>query len=143
MTGGTHMSVDTSQTAVWRQMQAERTAASSNDPELLLYGGGGGGPMDSATKDYVDARDDAVESRLGRQLDKVATKGTIWTAVASGIGILAALLAYGGDRFDGGVSVSPTMAKIQNEQLERDKKQDVQLELIEQKIDILIKQSSN
>lgn len=142
MTAPEHMSVDTSKLDEWNQMQADRAAASSNEPELPLYGGGGSGPVDSATKDYVDARDDAVESRLGRQLDKLATKSTIWAAVATGIGILAALVAYGGDRFDGGVSVSPTMAKIQTEQVERDKKQDAQLELIEQKIDILIKQSS-
>lgn len=139
------MSVDNSRQDAWAQMQARnRPILSSEEPELPLYGGGGSGPMEPqiTIKDYVDARDDAIETRLSGKLDKLPTKGTVWGAVATGIGLLAALLAYGGDRFDGGVSVSPTIAKLQTQQEIRDKEQDAKLELMNQKLDVLIRQTA-
>lgn len=140
------MPIDQSRLAAWEAAQKiNRPILSSEEPELPLYGGGGNGPMDTqiTIKDYIDARDDAVESRIAQQLDKLPTKGTIWGAVATGIGILAALLAYGGDRFDGGVTVSPTIAKMQTEQKTRDDAQDTQMKLVEQKLDLIIKQTAS
>jgi hypothetical protein len=93
-------------------------------------------------KDYVDARDEAVESRMSAKLETLPTKNTVWGAVATGIGLLAALIAFGGDRFDGGVSVSPTIAKLQVEQAKRDADQDAQLKLMDQKLDVLIRQTA-
>jgi hypothetical protein len=145
MTGKPSSNLDTSRVDVWLKKQSENAAGASNEPELPLHGGGGNGPMEPniSIKDYVDAKDEAIETRLESKLDKLATKGTIWTAVATGIGILAALVAYGGDRFDGGVSVSPTISKMQTEQTIRDADQDAQLKLMDQKLDILIKQTSS
>jgi len=139
------MPVDNSRKAVWERMQdANRAVTTSQEPELPLYGGGGNGPVEPSItiKDYVDARDEAVETRLNSRFDNLPTKGTIWTAVATAAGILAALMAYGGDRFDGGVSVSPTISKLQVEQAARDKEQDAKLDLMNQKLDVLIKQTS-
>jgi hypothetical protein len=139
------MPVDDSRVQAWEKMQREnRPILSGNEPELPLYGGGGGGPMEPTVsmKDYVDARDEATESRLSSKLETLPTKSTVWGAVATGIGLLAALIAFGGDRFDGGVAVSPTISRLQTEQQKRDSDQDAQLKLMDQKLDVLIKQTA-
>ena len=92
-------------------------------------------------KDYVDSRDDAVEARIAAKLDKLPTKATVWGAVASGVGTLLALLAFAGDRFDGGVALSPSISKMKDEQQERDRQQDAKLVGIDKKLDVLIEQS--
>ena len=145
MTGVEHMSVDTSKLDEWNRMQAERTAASSNEFELPLYGGGGNGPMDTSVtiKDYIDSRDDAVESRLSAKLDKIPTKGTVWGAMATAVGILVAIAAFGADRFDGGVGASSLVREQQAVQKKADEAQDAKIELMNQKLDILIKQTAS
>lgn len=110
--------------------------------------GGGSGPMEPTVpiKDYVDARDDAVESRLMAKLDAIPTttamRSTIWGAVATALGIVFAVLAFGGDRFDGGASVSPIVSQIQGQQAKRDDAQDAKLQEIDQKLDVLIERST-
>ena len=106
-------------------------------------GGGGGGTVEwqGLMKDYVDSRDDAIESRLVAKLDKLATKGTIWAALAAALGIIFAALAIAGDRFDSGLSVSPVMSQMQASQAATDREQNAKLQRVDDKLDILIKRS--
>jgi len=89
-------------------------------------------------KEYVDARDDAIESRLGAKLDKLPSSDTvrnnIWGAALTVLGILLAVLAFGGDRFDAGIG----QADSRQTQLERDSDQDNSMAEINEKLDILI-----
>jgi hypothetical protein len=101
-------------------------------------------------KDYVDARDDAVESRLSAKLDRLPGRGTIWGAVAAIVGsiftalaITIGLIAFGGDRFDAGMSVSPAIQAAQQNQSEVDRRQDAQLSVMDDKLDLIIQQTAN
>jgi hypothetical protein len=94
-------------------------------------------------KEYVDARDDAVESRLSAKLDRVPTKGTVWGAMATAVGILVAIAAFGADRFDGGIGASSLVREQQAIQKKADDAQDAKIELMNQKLDILIKQTAS
>lgn len=120
-----------------RQKAAAVGAANKGgDPELPLFGGGGGGisgPMISL-KDYVDKADEAVETRLTAKLDTLSTKQTVWAAVATILGVLLAVLAFGGDRFDAGLS----LVTQQKTQEARDDRQDRSLQAIDQKLDKII-----
>ena len=125
----------------WDKMQAD--AASRRDPhegQPALKGGGGGGTSNDMIpiKDYVDSRDDAVESRLTQQLDKLSTKGTIWAAMATAVGLIAAMLTFGGDRFDSGLAVSPAFQEAATKQATIDGRQNATLNELNGKLDILI-----
>ncbi len=102
----------------------------------LKHGGGGGtsGPMEPSMKDYVDARDDAIESRLSAKLDTLATKATIWGAMGTAVALILAAIAFGGDRFDSGMG----MADVKVAQDERDMRQDESMRQINEKLDRLI-----
>ena len=70
--------------------------------------------MEPSMKDYVDARDDAVESRLAAKLDKLPSATQLWSMVGvlvatalTVVGLVFGSLAFGSDRFNGGLSVSP------------------------------------
>ena len=95
-----------------------------------------------AMKDYIDARDDAIESRLGAKLEKVPTKGTVWGAAGTVFGLMLAVLAFASDRFNGGLSASPMVAQMQAEQRKTDQAQDAKLEMMDRKLDILIERST-
>lgn len=122
----------------------ESNALSSGTGVSQFGGGGGRGPMEPTVplKDYVDAQDNAIESRLAQQLDKLPTKSTIWTAMATALGIGVALAAFGADRFDGGVSASSLLDEGRAQQAKTDEAQDAKLELMDQKLDLLIKQTA-
>jgi hypothetical protein len=136
------------------------------EPELPLKGGGGGGTyggMD-ALKDYIDARDQAVEARLTAKFDAVLSrldtlketlpsktafddnrKSLVNTIIGTGIAIfvgMLAVLAFGGDRFDGGLSVSPELAAMNASQSTVDKRQDDQMKVMDDKLNIIIKQTA-
>ena len=134
------MSVDESKLADWQGMQARHGGLKAEEPELDLKGGGGGGTLDDMIplKEYVDARDDAVESRLSQKLDKLSTKGTIWTAVATAVGVTLAVLAFGGDRFDTGLAISPAFQEAAFTQATVDNRQDANITELNKKLDILI-----
>lgn len=134
----------------FRTKQAAERAAAGEQGELPLHGGGGGGSMEPnvALKDYIDARDDAIESRLTASLANLSTKQTVWNAAGVVVatlltitGLVLAALAIGSDRFNGGLSVSPIIAQVQSEQRKIDQAQDTKLEAINQKLDILIQRS--
>ncbi len=97
-------------------------------------------------KDYIDARDDAVESRINARLDQLPTteavRNNIWGAAITVIGLLLGVAAFAGDRFDGGLNASSILEANQKAQAEIDKGQDAKLELMDQKLDILIKQTA-
>lgn len=123
----------------------EEKAALAKELETLKTGGGGGtsGPMEPAVplKDYVDARDDAVEARLAAKLDTLASKATIWGAVATGTAILLAVMAFGGDRFDSGMAASTVVEEYQARQSLVDQRQDKQLTGMNQKLDELLRRT--
>ena len=100
-------------------------------------GGNGDGPMEP-----VVPVNDAIESRLSTKLDKLPTKGTIWAAVGTLFGLLLAVAAFAGDRFDGGVSASGLLSEQAEQQAAVDEAQDAKLSLIDQKLDILIRQTA-
>lgn len=131
--------------AVVRRLKRENVAL-TRDNLNLKHGGGGGtsGPVEPAVplKDYVDARDEAVESRLMAKLDTLSTKGTIWGAVATGTALLFAALAFGGDRFDSGMSASAVAEHIQTNQKTVDAAQNSRLKQMDDKLDILIQRSA-
>lgn len=144
------MSLEKPLPAAW-QAQSERMAeaeASKQQSEPIYGGGGGNPPMEPRVpiKDYIDARDDAVESRLSTQLSSLATskelRNNIWGAAGVGLGIILTLLAFGGDRFDGGMSTSAAVSSIRNEQAQVDSAQDAKLTDMDKKLDILIDRSS-
>lgn len=98
----------------------ENATLSESGPSANYGGGGGGGRMsDFSAKDYVDARIDQArantDARFAEVLakleslgTKMVTKRSLWEAVAVIVGIILAVLAFGGDRFDGGVQVAQT-----------------------------------
>jgi hypothetical protein len=94
-------------------------------------------------RDYVDARDDAVESRLNARLDKLATKGTIWAATGTALGLVLAAWAIAGGAFSSGLSVSPSIARLQNSQAAVDLEQNTKLESLDNKLDVIIRQTAN
>lgn len=149
------MSVDDSREEFWREMQNRHARQRMpEEPELPLKGGGGGGtsgPMEPSVslKEYVDKADEAVESRLVAKLDQLPGKGTIWGAAAAIVGgvfsalaIGLAAVSWGGDRFDAGLSVAPTMAAAQQRQQVVDQRQDAQLSEMDDKLDLIINQTS-
>lgn len=110
-------------------------------------GGDGGG--NALMKDYVDARDDAIESRLSARLERLPSKGTIWGGVAAIVGgILSALaigigmIAFGGDRFDSGMASSPMIEAVAKKQVGVDQGQDARMDAMDKKLDIIITQTA-
>jgi hypothetical protein len=157
------MTVDDSKLDHWLESQEARKHLSEPDQrELPLNGGGGDGTSDgmATMKDYVDARDEAVEARLMAKLDTVISRldglpsknnlddnrqsviRNIWGGVITGFVAILAVLAFGGDRFDGGLSVSPQLASMQNNQAVTDQRQDAQANVLDQKLDVIIKQTA-
>ncbi len=121
--------------------------------DITDFGGGSGGGkrMDPSVsmKEYVDARDDAVESRLSGLLSQKPSTATFWGGVAAiiaamftAVAIVLATLAFGSDRFNGGLSVSPLVAQTQANQSATDKEQDTKIQLMNDKLDVIIKQTA-
>jgi len=131
---------------------SHETTDSGNVVTGSVFGGGsGGGPMEPKVplKDYVDAQDSAVESRISERLGGLAKaddiksiRQNIWSAAGTVVAILLTMLAIAGDRFDGGVGASSLLREQAAVQESKDKAQDAQLELVNQKLDILIKQTA-
>ena len=83
-------------------------------------GGGGTTTVTPETKRYVDAKTEGTraqnDARFAEVLTKIDTlpKPMTWqqcaAVIASALGIMLAILAFAGDRFDGGMSVSTDAA---------------------------------
>ncbi|MBW6531903.1 hypothetical protein KZ820_14270 [Sphingomonas sp. RRHST34] len=94
--------------------------------------------------DAVDAKVAAAEARtdtkfaeLRRDMDSFATRSTVWKGVAStiaaivtAVGVILAVIAFGGDRFDAGMSAGGSIAPIVEQQKARDAAQDEKLDEI-------------
>lgn len=108
------------------------------------FGGGGGGPVEPTVsmREYVDKADEAVELRLNAALGKLPTTATLLGALASAVGIILAILAFGADRFDGGVSASSVIDRVRNEQKITDTAQNAKLDMLDSKLDILLERGA-
>jgi hypothetical protein len=112
-----------------------------------LKGGGGGGtsgPMNNelGIKDYVDAKNEAVETRLLAKLDKLPTLGALLGVAATVVGVILAAMAFGGDRFDSGMGAGAIVENVRKEQRVIDQRQNAKLSAIDQKLDLLVKRST-
>ena len=84
-----------------------------------LKGSGGGGTFDgmtAITREELDAKLSATESRIEASLARMEANtshlpstGQLWLSAASAVvatvGLLLGIVAFGGDRFDGGVTL--------------------------------------
>lgn len=97
-------------------------------------------------KDYVDARDAELEAKLLSKLGTLATsnevRNNIWGAVVTIIVMVLAILAFGGDRFDGGIAADSMMDAAKEEQQVVDRRQDQKLNDMDRKLDVLLERSS-
>ena len=97
----------------------------------------GGGDGISPSMDVVDAKIAASEARtdtkfaeLRGDLARFATKGTVWGAMGTALGIVLAVAALAGNRFDAGMSVRASAEDLMREQRARDAGQDRKLDEI-------------
>ena len=90
--------------------------------------------------------DDAVESRLAAMVGKLPNQNTlivnVWGGVVAIIATVLAVLAFGADRFDGGVGASALVRDSQAIQATTDKEQDTKLQLMDDKLDLILKQTA-
>jgi hypothetical protein len=119
------------QLALVRSLRNQKTALETENKTLKKGGPGGtSGGMDVVDSKIAaaEARTDTKFAELRGDLAKFATKGTVWTAVGTlGGTILAVMLAvaaFGGDRFDAGMSASSAFAPFAAAQRDRDAAQD-------------------
>lgn len=119
----------------------------STTPAFVVYNGGGGGPpVDAETKNYLDAKVDAVKAQNDARFAEVLSKinglhPATWqqiAAIAVGtVGLVFAVLAFSSDRFDGGLAASALIDKVTQEQTVRDNAQDEKLDQIFQAVQSL------
>ncbi len=101
--------------------------------------------MDVHTKDYVDAKVDAVKAQNDARFSEVLFEvraikpGASWQQNAgllfAAVTFIFVILAYASDRFDGGLSADAIKDKLADEQLTRDMAQDARLDKILSKLD--------
>jgi hypothetical protein len=95
----------------------------------------GGGDGTSGGVDTTDAKIAAAEARtdtkfaeLRGDMKDFVTKGALWAAtgtiIATILGVLLAVLAFGGDRFDAGITAGGALAPYAEQQRARDAAQD-------------------
>lgn len=99
-------------------------------------------PVESYAKDYVDQKIENERLKTDSRFDQVLyeisllrqaslPKGQFWagiaTSVATILGVLLSVLAFAGDRFDAGVSLTGDISAIEARQSERDTAQDARL----------------
>ena len=121
----------TDQLALVRKLRDEAAMLDAEN-RALKHGGSGGtfGGMDNVDAKIAaaEARVDTKFAELRGDLAKFATKETVWAAAGTvGGTILAVLLAvaaFGGDRFDAGMSSQSAVAALAQEQRNRDEAQD-------------------
>lgn len=114
-----------------------------DDPEREAVGRGESMPVDTTA--YIDAKSDAVRAQNDARFAEVltelrliretsVTRKEMWSATGTGVavvlGTLLAALAFAGDRFDAGITLSPALQEARNEQATVDGKQDEKLDLV-------------
>ena len=114
----------------------------------VSYGGGGNG-VDSDQKDYIDARVEAVRAQNDARFAEILAKlnhlpssaslaGMLVAAVVTTVGLLVGVLAFGGDRFDGGVQVSAVSVQQAVEARQIARQNAEQVKALNAKMDTLI-----
>lgn len=146
------MPLDETRKEAWERMRSTNNRPVLSSLEAPLQGGGGGGTsggVELSMKDYVDARDAAVVSdmkaefaglraefsELRAQIARLPTTGTLIATALVAIGIVIAVMAYGGSTFSTGIS----LADQRQQQLKRDAEQDAALRRTDAKLDEILK----
>ena len=115
------------QLAIVRKLR-EQNVELATENKSLKHGGSGGtfGGMDNVDAKIAaaEARVDTKFAELRGDLSNFATKGTVWGAVGTAVAIGLAVAAFGGDRFDAGMSSQSAVAALTEEQRNRDEAQD-------------------
>ncbi|MEH3047986.1 hypothetical protein [Sphingomonas adhaesiva] len=108
------------------RLEAEVNRLKSSD------GGGMLPPMDTVDAKIAasEARTDTKFAELRGDLSRFATKGTVWGAMGTALGIVLAVAAFGGDRFDAGMTVKDAVQASVADQRARDASQDRKLDEI-------------
>lgn len=158
LSDGNIVKLDDARTGVVSPIEQPLKAA---DPTPSKHGGGGGGgPVDTGTKDYVDAKTDATrfqnDARFAEviaRLDKVpslwqliATVGSVGlTVLVALVGTFLAVVQFGGDRFDGGMSAASVSVNqaieardTAQKNAERINQMDQKVDDVDRKLDVLI-----
>ena len=118
--------------------------------------GGTGGDGTITWKDYVDAQDNQTRAQNEARFAEVLTgiravesqvrdkPGVLWLIGVGAAGFLAvlALLAFGGDRFDGGFNAGNAVSVFLEAQTARDADQDARLDRILTTLETLSDQSN-
>jgi hypothetical protein len=118
---------DIDQLALVRTLREQKDALESENRALKMGGPGGtSGGMDNVDAKIAaaEARTDTKFAELRGDLQRFATKQTVWGAAGTIVAIILAVLAFGGDRFDAGVSSSALIASYTEAQSKRDAAQD-------------------
>ena len=113
--------------ALVRTLKEEKAALAAENVALKKGGPGStSGGMDTVDSKIAaaEARTDTKFAELRGDLQRFATKGSVWGAAGSIVAILLAVLAFAGDRFDAGVSASSVVDGITAAQRARDAEQD-------------------
>lgn len=95
----------------------QRVDPTDSSPQTIWQSGSGSGGGDGYVtvdiKEYVDARTDAVRAennaRFSQVISRLDNLPTKWTTIGVGASVLLgviAVLAFAGDRFDGGIAAS-------------------------------------
>lgn len=117
-----------------RRRRAEAVEVQPASPPVLKHGGGGGTSNGMETVDAkiaaAEARTDTKFAELRGDLAKFATKGTVWGAMATALGIVLATASLAGNRFDAGMSVRSSLEAVSAGQKVRDAEQDRKLDEI-------------
>lgn len=133
------------------QAEAEARFAQTDEADHLISRGRGGTlpPMEPASREYVDLKTALVSAQNDARFSEVLSEikglrqdisgkpstwqmvGAIFAGAATILGVILAVLAYGGDRFDGGVGI----ADQRQEQSERDADQDAVIRRLDALLD--------
>lgn len=130
-----------------RQMPGVGSQHGSNPP----FGGDDG--MEITSKEYIDAKADAVRAQndarfaevmseiraLPTLRDNQSMKWNIWGAAIAAAGLIVGILAFAGDRFNGGVQVASVSVQQAQEAKEISRKNAEAIEGVNNKLDELLK----
>ncbi len=119
--------------AIVRRFKRENAELAEANRTLKQGGPGGtSGGMDATDSKIAaaEARVDTKFAQLRGDLEKFSTKSTVWGAAGTVVAILLAVAAFGGDRFDSGMSISSAMSTFYDAQKKRDAEQDRKFEEI-------------
>ena len=125
------------QLALVRNLRSQNSELREEN-ETLKRGGGGGmlPPMETVDAKIAaaEARTDTKFAELRGDLKNFASNSTVWaasaTAIVSILGVLLAVMAFGGDRFDAGMGAGSSIAPYVEQQKKRDAAQDQKLDEI-------------